>query len=72
MTDSQAVVVAVEPAFLDKTAVCVMLGNISIDKLDQLIRSGDIIAQKVGKRVVITPDEVRRFAAECPSWEPAS
>lgn len=71
MTDPQTVVVAVEPAFLDKTTVCSMLGNISIDKLDQLIRSGEIVAQKVGKRVVITPDEVRRFAAECPSWEPA-
>jgi hypothetical protein len=46
-----------------------MLGTISVDKLDQLTRSGKIIAQKVGTRVVIAPEEVRRFAAACPSWE---
>ncbi|WP_396929197.1 hypothetical protein [Mycolicibacterium sp.] len=70
MEHNQTAIVTIEPAFVDKPTACQMLGNISIDKLDQLIRCGEIIAQRLGKRVVITPAEVRWFAAACPSWEP--
>jgi hypothetical protein len=47
-----------------------LLGGISVFKLDQLMRAGEIEAKVIGKRVVFDLDEVRRFAKELPSWEP--
>lgn len=70
MTDQLDVAVAVEPSFVDKDTAAKMLGGISVDKLEELMRSGEITAKTVGKRVVLEPDEIRRFARECPSWEP--
>ncbi|MEV5360610.1 helix-turn-helix domain-containing protein [Micrococcus luteus] len=70
MTDLLAVSVQLEPPFVDKNTAAQLLGNISTDKLEQLVRAGEIAAKTVGKRVVFEPDEIRRFARECPSWEP--
>lgn len=70
MTDQLNVSVAIEPVFLDKETTCSMLGGISVDKLDEFLRTGAIAARTVGKRVVFEPDEVRRFAKACPAWAP--
>lgn len=70
MTDQPDVAVSIEPEFLDKAATCAVLGGISGDKLEALMRAGEIVPQVIGKRVVFAVGEVRRFARECPSWEP--
>jgi hypothetical protein len=64
------VVVSLEPEFLDKATTCQVLGNISEDRLEALMRGGQITPRMIGKRVVFPVSEVRRFARECPSWEP--
>lgn len=64
------VAVTVEPEFLDKAATCAMLGGISPKKLESLMLAGEIVPRLIGSRVVFTVSEIRRFAAECPSWEP--
>lgn len=66
------VAVALEPVFVDKSTAAQALGNISMRKLEELIRAGRINPQVIDGRTVVTPDELRRFAAACPSWEPAS
>lgn len=63
-------VVSVEPELVDKQTACAMLGGISLDKLEALMRAGEIVPRVIGKRVVFPVDEVRRFAGELPSWEP--
>jgi len=70
MTEQPEVIVSIEPEFLDKAATCNMLGGISLDKLETLMRAGEIVPKVIGKRVVFAVAEVRRFARECPSWEP--
>lgn len=72
MTDKPDVVVSVLPLLLDKETTAQMLGGISVYKLDELVRAGRISAKQIDRRVVFEVDEVRRFAAECPSWEPRS
>lgn len=62
--------VTIEPEFLDKKATCAMLGGISVFKLDEFMRAGEIVPAMVGNRVMFRPSEIRRFARECPSWEP--
>lgn len=62
--------ITMEPAFLNKTETCEALGGCSIAYLDQEVRAGRINPQLCAGRVVFTPVEVRRYAAECPSWEP--
>ena len=69
MTDIDVQVV-VEPPFVDRETTARLLGGISTDKLDQLVRAGEIAAKVIGKRVVFEPTEIRRFAADCQSWEP--
>lgn len=69
MTEPQ-VTVAIEPEFLDKDGTCTMLGGISKDKLEALMRAGEIVPRLIGSRIVFPVTEIRRFAAECPSWEP--
>jgi hypothetical protein len=70
VTDLPEAVVSVEPEFLDKPTTCQMLGGISLDKLEALMRAGQIVPRRIGKSVVFPVAEVRRFARECPSWEP--
>lgn len=70
MSDIADVQVVVEPPFVDRETTAKLLGGISTDKLDQLVRAGEIAAKTVGKRVVFEVSEVRRFARECPAWEP--
>lgn len=62
--------VVMEPAFLGKEATALALGGISIRKLDEFVRAGDINPQVIAGRVVFTPEEIRRFAATMPAWEP--
>jgi hypothetical protein len=62
--------VAIEPEFLDKKTTCLVLGGISEDRLEALMRAGEIVPKTIGSRVVFPVAEVRRFARECPSWEP--
>lgn len=69
MTDP-VVSVTIEPEFLDKKTTCHVLGGISEDKLEQLMRAGEIVPKVIGGRTVFPVAEVRRFASECPSWEP--
>ena len=72
MTDQPAVAVTIEPELVDKQTACQMLGGISVDRLEAFMRAGEIVPRLIGKRVVFRVDEVRRFARECPSWEPRS
>ncbi|PJE23633.1 MAG: hypothetical protein CK431_10275 [Mycobacterium sp.] len=65
------VTVTFEPVFIDKPTAARALGNISVRKLEELIRAGRINPQVIDGRTVLTPDELRRFATACPSWEPA-
>jgi hypothetical protein len=67
---TEPVDISVEPVLLDKEATAQLLGGISVFKLDQLMKAGEIEAKVIGKRVVFDLDEVRRFAKELPSWEP--
>lgn len=68
---TEEVVVSVEPEFLDKKATCRVLGDISVDQLERFMRAGLIVPKVVGSRTIVFPlAEVRRFARECPSWEP--
>lgn len=70
MTEIADVQVVVEPILVDRDTTAKLLGGISTDKLDQLVRAGEISARQVGKRVVFEVSEIRRFARECPAWEP--
>lgn len=63
--------VVMEPVFVDKATAAKALGNISQTKLKELMHAGRIHGVMLGGRVMFTPDEIRRFAATCPSWEPA-
>ncbi|MEW5810312.1 hypothetical protein ACXYX3_17915 [Mycobacterium sp. C3-094] len=65
-----AVSVVIEPEFLDKATTCQVLGGISHDRLEVLMRAGEITPKVIGSRVVFPVEEVRRFARECKSWEP--
>jgi hypothetical protein len=62
--------VAIEPEFLDKKTTCHVLGGISQDQLERFMRAGEIVPKVIGSRVVFPVAEVRRFARECPSWQP--
>ena len=70
--DLPDITVTIEPELVDKKTACQMLGGISTDYLETRMRAGDIVPRMVGKRVVFAVEEVRRFARECPSWEPRS
>ena len=41
-------------------------------RLDELIRSGDLIAVRDGRNVKVTAAELERYIADLPSYEPAS
>ncbi|PKQ59815.1 hypothetical protein B5566_02705 [Mycobacterium sp. MHSD3] len=60
-----------EPVFVNKEATMAALGGISLSKLNELIKAGRINPQVLDGRVMFAPDEIRRFAAECPFLEPA-
>jgi len=62
--------VTIEPEFVDKRGACKMLGGISTGCLESLVRAGDIVPCRLGKRIFFRVAEIRRFARECPSWEP--
>ncbi|MEW5810876.1 MAG: hypothetical protein AB1925_15640 [Actinomycetota bacterium] len=64
------VMVAIEPVLVDKPVACQMLGGISHDRLEALMRAGEITPKVIGSRVVFPVEEVRRFARDLPSWEP--
>lgn len=64
------VTVSIEPEFLDKPTTCHVLGGISRERLEGLMRAGEIVPKVIGSRVVFPVEEVRRFARECKSWEP--
>lgn len=73
MTELPEVVVSIEPEYLDKKTTCQVLGNISVDRLEALMRAGEIVPKTIGRHVVFPIAEVRRFAREHPtSWEPKS
>jgi hypothetical protein len=59
-----------EPVLVDKRTACRLLGNIAERTLRQLVHDGELNARKLGTRTVFEPDELRRFAAALPSWEP--
>jgi len=60
-----------EPVFLNKEETAAALGGISLRKLNELIKARRIFPRALDGRVMFTPDEVRRFAADCPAWEPS-
>ncbi|WP_240483010.1 MULTISPECIES: helix-turn-helix domain-containing protein [unclassified Mycobacteroides] len=62
--------VGMEPIFVPKKVAAAALGEISLNKLNELIRTGRINPRVLDGRVMFTPEELRRFAAELPSWEP--
>lgn len=67
---NKQVVISIEPVLIDRPTARQLLANISDRKLDELIRAGRITPRKIDGRVVFTIEEIRRFAAETPSWEP--
>lgn len=44
----------------------------SLRRLDELIKSGDLVAVRDGRNVKVTVAELERYIAELPSYEPAS
>ena len=46
--------------------------DMSVSRLDELIRSGEIAARKDGKNVKIDRAELDRYFDSLPSYEPAS
>lgn len=44
----------------------------SLRRLDELIRSGALIAVRDGRSVKVTTTELERYIADLPSYEPAS
>ena len=70
MTEQSIVTVTIEPALTDKETACAMLAGIAERKLMQLVAEGQLNARKLGSRTVFEVDELRRFAASLPSWEP--
>lgn len=62
--------IGMEPAFLSKKDTCAALGGVSIRYLEEEMRKGRINPQVFAGRVVFTPEEIRRYAAEQPAWEP--
>lgn len=62
--------VTVEPALADKETACLILAGIAQRTLMQLVEQGQLNARKLGSRTVFEVDELRRFAASLPSWEP--
>jgi hypothetical protein len=68
--DAAPVQIGMEPVFLNKKDACAALGGISIRKLEEEMRLRRIHPQVFAGRVVFTPAEIRRYAAEQPAWEP--
>lgn len=64
------IAVTVEPALADKQTACTILGGIAARTLMSLVAEGEINARKLGSRTVFEIDELRRYAAQLPSWEP--
>lgn len=62
--------VTVEPALANKDTACRILAGIAQRTLMQLVADGQINARKLDSRTVFDVDELRRFAASLPSWEP--
>lgn len=62
--------VSVEPALADFETACRILGGISERKLKELVAEGDLGARKLGGRTMFEIVELRRYAANLPSWEP--
>lgn len=60
-----------EPALVDRLTACGMLGDITPRYLMTLVADGRLEAKKLGRRTMFEVTELRRFAAELPSWEPA-
>lgn len=58
-----------EPFLYDFATACEMLG-ISGVTLREKMHAGLIAAQRDGKKILFQPDELRRYAADLPSWEP--
>lgn len=63
--------ITMEPLLLSRDEAAAALGGISTSKLDELYKAGRINPRVLDGRVMFAPDELRRFAAECPAWEPA-
>jgi hypothetical protein len=59
----------IEPALVAFAKACQLL-SMGKDTLRAEMVAGRINAQLVGKKIVFRPDELRRYAAELPSWEP--
>jgi excisionase family DNA binding protein len=62
--------VTAELVLADKQTACRLLGNIAERTLRQLVHDGELSARKLGSRTMFELDELRRFAAALPSWEP--
>lgn len=63
--------IIMEPVFVNKEDTLAALGGISLRKLNELMKAGRIVPRVLDGRVMFTPEEIRRFAAECPEWEPS-
>jgi excisionase family DNA binding protein len=63
--------VTVRPVLVDKKTAAQMLG-ISLSTVNRMIDNGEIGPVALRGRVLFRVDELERFAAELPSWEPAS
>lgn len=70
MTENFAVSVTVEPALANKQTACLILGGIALRTLMQLVADNELNARKLGTRTVFEIDELRRYAAQLPSWVP--
>jgi hypothetical protein len=62
---------SLEPALVDFETARQALANMSVNALREEMAAGRINAQRIGKKVVFRPEELRRYAQACASWEPA-
>lgn len=62
--------ICMEPALLNSKDAAAALGGISVRTLDELRKRGRINAKMNGRMAMYTPEELRRYAEDCPDWEP--
>lgn len=62
---------AAAPVLVDKRTAAGLLGGISVRALMNLLETNQLSARKLGSRTMFEVDELRRFAAALPSWEPS-
>jgi excisionase family DNA binding protein len=59
-----------DAVLVDMKTACRLL-SISEVKLREEMHAGRINAQRIGRSIVFRPEELKRYAADLPAWEPS-